>query len=52
MVGRKNDRNRVAETQDSLPKLADNLVSGTKSLLREVKTEEDLKIGFEKLLDR
>ncbi len=36
---------------DSLPKLADSLVSGTKNLLREAKTEEDLRIGFEKLLE-
>jgi methylase of polypeptide subunit release factors len=36
---------------DSLPKLADSLVSGTKNLLRETKTEEDLRIGFEKLLE-
>ncbi len=37
--------------RDSLIKLADNLVSGTKNLLRQVKTEEDLRIGFEKLLE-
>jgi len=36
---------------DSLLQLADSLVSGTKKLLREAKTEEDLRIGFEKLLD-
>ena len=36
---------------DSLFQLADSLVSGTKKLLREAKTEEDLRIGFEKLLD-
>ncbi|MCD6470940.1 N-6 DNA methylase, partial [bacterium] len=36
---------------DSLLRLADSLVSGTKKLLREAKTEEDLRIGFEKLLD-
>ena len=36
---------------DSLPKLADGLVSATKNLLREAKTEEDLRIGFEKLLE-
>jgi len=39
------------EHSDSLPKLADCLVSETKTLLREVKTEEDLRIGFEKLLE-
>lgn len=36
---------------DSLPKLAHYLVSGTKNLLLEAKTEEDLRIGFEKLLE-
>ncbi|HPO90104.1 MAG TPA: N-6 DNA methylase [Victivallales bacterium] len=36
---------------DPLPKLADSLVSGTKNLLRQAKTEEDLRIGFEKLLE-
>ncbi|MCR4423045.1 MAG: N-6 DNA methylase [candidate division WOR-3 bacterium] len=36
---------------DSLLQLADSLVSGTQNLLREVKTEEDLRIGFEKLLE-
>ncbi len=37
--------------QDSLPELADSLVVGTRNLLRVAKTEEDLRIGFEKLLD-
>ncbi|MEO0238761.1 MAG: N-6 DNA methylase [candidate division WOR-3 bacterium] len=36
---------------DSLIKLADSLVSETRNLLREAKTEEDLRIGFEKLLE-
>ena len=48
---KKNLQNKNSETKDSLPKLADNLVSGTKNLLREAKTEEDLRIGFEKLLE-
>jgi len=39
------------EVKDSLPILADALVSRTKNLLREAKTEEDLRIGFEKLLE-
>jgi hypothetical protein len=39
------------KNSDSLPKLADGLVSGTKNLLREARTEEDLRIGFEKLLE-
>ena len=37
--------------QDTLSQLADSLVSGTQDLLREAKTEEDLRIGFEKLLE-
>lgn len=37
---------------DSLPKLADSLVSGIKKILHEAKTEEDLRIGFEKLLEQ
>lgn len=36
---------------DSLFKLADVLVVETKQLLRHIKTEEDLKIGFEKILE-
>ncbi len=36
---------------NSLLQLADDLVSKTRELLREIKTEEDLRIGFEKLLD-
>ena len=36
---------------NSLLQLADNLVSKTRKLLCEIKTEEDLRIGFEKLLD-
>ncbi|MCX8070439.1 MAG: N-6 DNA methylase [Thermodesulfovibrionales bacterium] len=37
--------------QNYLPKLADSLVFETKKILSEAKTEEDLKIGFEKLLE-
>lgn len=36
---------------DSLPKLADSLVSGIKKILHGAKTEEDLRIGFEKILE-
>jgi len=36
---------------DSIIKIADELVSGAKNLLREAKTEEELKIGFEKILE-
>jgi len=46
---RKDNENRAI--QDSLPDLAESLVKGTRDLLREAKTEEDLRIGFEKLLD-
>ncbi|HOQ17338.1 MAG TPA: N-6 DNA methylase [Defluviitaleaceae bacterium] len=46
----KKSQNKVAN-HNSLPKLADSLVSKTKNLLREAKTEEDLRIGFEKLLE-
>lgn len=36
---------------DSLTKLADRVVTDTKTILRDAKTEEDLRIGFEKLLE-
>jgi type I restriction-modification system DNA methylase subunit len=39
------------KTQESLFILADNLVLSTKKLLYNAKTEEDLRIGFEKLLE-
>ena len=45
------ENKNLNDIKDSLPKLADNLVSGTKNLLREAQTEEDLRIGFEKLLE-
>ncbi len=45
------EKENELKKHEALPKLADNLVSGTKSLLREAKTEEDLRIGFEKLLE-
>jgi hypothetical protein len=38
-------------SQDSLIQAADKLVDGAKRLAREDKTEEDLKIGFEKTLE-
>ena len=37
--------------KESLSQIADNLVLQTKKLLKSAKTEEDLKIGFEKILD-
>jgi len=39
------------EAKSSIYKLADNLISGTTKLLHKTKTEEDLRIGFEKLLE-
>ncbi len=39
------------KNHNSLTKLADNLVSGTKNLLCEAETEEELRIGFEKILE-
>ena len=42
-------KNLVAKS--SIHKLADNLISGTTKLLHRTKTEEDLRIGFEKLLE-
>lgn len=39
------------EAKNSIHKLADNLISGTAKLLHQTKTEEDLRIGFEKLLE-
>jgi len=47
----KNQNSNNIKIKDSLPKLADCLVSDTKNLLREAKTEEDLRIFFEKLLE-
>jgi len=40
-----------SSNHNSLLQLADNLVSETKNILRGAKTEEDLRIGFEKLLE-
>lgn len=39
------------ESHDSILQATDKLVSATKSLMRTAKTEEDLRIGFEKILD-
>ena len=39
------------EAKSSIHKLADNLISGTKKFLGQARTEEDLKVGFEKLLE-
>jgi len=38
-------------SKKSLFKLADSLVSATKNLMRETKNEEELKVGFEKILE-
>ena len=43
--------NNISKLEKSLPKLADRLVLETGKILREAKTEEDLRIGFEKLLE-
>ena len=47
---KKNKLQTEKNSQDSLFKLADNLVAGTKQFLHNAKTEEDLRIGYEKLL--
>ncbi|MGA2518412.1 MAG: N-6 DNA methylase [Thermodesulfobacteriota bacterium] len=39
------------ESEDSILKAADKLVAAAKDLLRTAKTEEDLRIGFEKVLE-
>ncbi len=39
------------EPHESLERIADKLVGYTKELMREAKTEEDLRIGFEKKLE-
>lgn len=49
MVNNQDKKNEQSE-HDSLLRLTDNLVAKTEDLLREAKTEEDLRIGFEKLL--
>ncbi|MGQ9819919.1 MAG: N-6 DNA methylase, partial [Candidatus Kapaibacteriales bacterium] len=43
--------NFATKNDDSLPNLADKLVYETANLLRTAKSEEDLKIGYEKLLE-
>lgn len=43
--------NKNQDIENSLFKLADNLVGETNQLLRHAKTEEDLRIGFEKVLE-
>jgi len=45
---KENDHNEV---QDSLSNLADNLVVRTNELLSKIESEEDLRIGFEKLIE-
>lgn len=44
-------QNSLFDKQNLLPNLADNLVFKTKELSHQAKTEEDLRIGFEKLLE-
>ncbi len=43
--------NRTSKNIDSLFRLADHLVADTQKMLYKTKTEEDLRIGFEKLLE-
>jgi hypothetical protein len=45
------NRKECNKFKDSLLKLADKLVLNTQKLLCQDKTEEDLRIGFEKLLE-
>jgi len=45
------DKIEMSERDDSLNILADKLVADTKNLLRGAKNEEELRIGFEKLLE-
>ena len=45
------DKEKNTAQDKSITLLADHLVKETKSLLCKVKTEEDLRIGFEKLLE-
>jgi hypothetical protein len=44
-------RKKKEVNNPSLSIIADNLVSKTNEILREAKTEEDLRIGFEKILE-
>jgi len=41
----------ILQSQDSLLQITDKLISATKSLMHKATTEEDLRIGFEKILD-
>jgi len=45
------DKQQALESQDSILQATDKLVGATKALMRTAKTEEDLRIGFEKILD-
>lgn len=51
MANRKGNLAKNQVDPNSLIKLADTLVVETKKLLHHIKTEEDLRIGFEKLLE-
>ncbi|MEW6386941.1 MAG: N-6 DNA methylase [Thermodesulfobacteriota bacterium] len=44
------NKNSNLEHQESLQRVADSLVGATQELMRGAKTEEDLRIGFEKIL--
>jgi len=45
------NKQQALEFQDSMLQATDKLVSATKALMRTAKTEEDLRVGFEKILD-
>ena len=46
------ERKKELESSTSLRRIADKLVRATKTVMRKAKTEEDLRIGFEKALGR
>jgi methylase of polypeptide subunit release factors len=51
MTRRDKTRNLNLESQEPLIQVADKLVASTIELMRTAKTEEDLRIGFEKILE-
>lgn len=51
MAKTQKENKNLNDIENSLFKLADNLVAETKQLLHRANTEEDLRIGFEKVLE-
>jgi hypothetical protein len=51
MRGQGNRSDLIVEPEASLQQIADKIVASTLGLMRTAKTEEDLRIGFEKILD-